>query len=91
MVPWNRLVRFVAEEDDSIHYGDAIVPSREFDVGSPKNISLLKAYAITGNPFATNCAVTDTVLTVKVLLGPLTSDTVPAVRCIGGNYAHHRK
>ncbi len=91
IVPWNRLVRFVAEEDGSVHYGDAIVPSEEFDVGSSKNIPPLKAYAVTGNPFAPDCRVTDIVLTVKELLGPLTSDTVPAVRCIGGNYARHRK
>jgi hypothetical protein len=31
------------------------------------------------------------VVSVKKLLGPLTSETVPAVRCIGGNYLSHRE
>lgn len=87
-VPWSRLIRFEGE-GGQIHFGDAIVPNNDFDVGAPANLPYLKAKLITGNPLSFKCQVTDTV--VKVLLGPLTSSMVPAGRCIGGNYGAHRK
>ena len=90
-VPWSRLIRFVSAEDEQIYYGDAVVPSNDFDIGLPANLSSLKARVITGNPISANCKVTDKVVGVKKLLGPLTPDTVPAVRCIGGNYLTHRE
>ncbi|KAH8799760.1 hypothetical protein F5884DRAFT_686359 [Xylogone sp. PMI_703] len=86
--PWARLIRFISS-DDVVHYGDVIAPSSDFDVGSPSNASSLTARLITGNPFGPDCKVTDTVLPVKKLLGPFTKDTIPAVRCIGGNYGGH--
>ena len=90
-VPWSRLIRFVSTEDGQTYYGDAVVPSNDFDIGLPANLSLLKARVITGKPISADCEVTDKVVSVKKLLGPLTSETVPAVRCIGGNYLTHRE
>lgn len=87
-VPWSRLIRFVGE-DEQIYFGDAIVPDADFDVGAAINLPSLKAKMITGNPLSTDCIVTDKVMKVQKLLGPLTSSMVPAVRCIGGNYAAH--
>ena len=89
-VPWSRLIRFVSAEDDLVHFGDAIASSDNFDIGTPLNASSLKARIIRGNPLKPDCQVTDKIVAVKKLLGPLTSDTVPAVRCIGGNYEGHR-
>jgi hypothetical protein len=90
-VPWSRLIRFVSAEDGQTYYGDAVVPSNDFDIGLPANLPLLQARVITGNPISADCEVTDKVVSVKKLLGPLTSETVPAVRCIGGNYLSHRE
>jgi hypothetical protein len=90
-VPWTRLIRFVADEDGQTHYGDAIVPNNDFDIGLSGNTSSLKARLIEGdNPLdPSSCSLTTTVLTVRKLLGPLTKETVQAVRCIGGNYKSH--
>lgn len=90
-VPWSRLIQFVSEDDGQTYYGDAIVPSDDFDVGLPANLPSLKARVIVGDPLSANCNVTDEVLGVKKLIGPLSSKSVPAVRCIGGNYLSHRK
>jgi hypothetical protein len=57
----------------------------------PENATTFKARLIEGsNPLhPSSCTLTSTVLTVRKLLGPLSKDTVPAVRCIGGNYKSH--
>lgn len=89
-VPWDRLIRFVDAEDNAIHYGDAVVPDEDFDIGLPENLSSLKAKIITGDPLTADCKVTDRVVNVKKLLGPLTYRQVPSVQCIGGNYLSHR-
>jgi hypothetical protein len=87
---WSRLIRFVSAEDGLIYYGDVVVPHVGIDIGKPTNATYLKAKIIRGNPLAAVCEVTDTIVPVKRLLGPFTSDSVPAVRCIGGNYMGHR-
>lgn len=89
-VPWARLVRFVSAEDDETYYGDAVVPSEDFDIGLPENLSSLTAKIVTGDPLKRDCKVTDKVVKVKKLLGPLTYRQVPSVLCIGGNYLSHR-
>lgn len=88
-VPWFRLIRFVAAEDDQIYYGDAVATSPDFDVG--KNVENLTARLVTGNPLSPGCKISEKELTVKKLLGPLTRETCPALRCIGGNYRSHRR
>ena len=90
-VPWKRLIRFERFEDDSICYGDAIVPDEDFDVGLAENLASLSARVITGDPLTPGCKVTDEVVKVKKLLGPLTYDQIPSVLCIGGNYVSHRE
>jgi hypothetical protein len=89
-VPWGRLIRFVSAEDDSICYGDAVVPNADFDIGLPENLSSLQARIITGDPLTADCTVTDKIVRVKRLLGPLTYRQIPSVHCIGGNYLSHR-
>ena len=87
--PWDRLIRFIGP-DGEIHYGEPILPSERADVG--KLEGELTARLVEGkNVFSNDCAVTDKVLQVKKLLGPLTRYDVPTTRCIGLNYAKHSK
>lgn len=90
-VPWTRLIRFEAEEDVNIHYGEPIVSISQLDLGRLEKSQPLKAKKITGNPLDSSCTVTETVLTVRRLLAPLARQDVSAVRCIGGNYRTHCK
>lgn len=88
-VPWGRLIRFVSAEDDQIYFGDCIVPDDDFDIGLPQNLPSLKAKIIAGEPLSSTCIVTDKIVRVKKLLGPMTTKMVPSIRCIGGNYMSH--
>ena len=64
------------------------MPSDQADVG--KLEGKLTARLIEGkNVFSEDCIVTDTIMQVKKLLGPLTRHDVPTTRCIGLNYAKH--
>jgi 2-keto-4-pentenoate hydratase/2-oxohepta-3-ene-1,7-dioic acid hydratase in catechol pathway len=52
----------------------------------------LKAKVIAGDDIYSttgSCKVTDEVVTVKTLLGPLSQSDVPILRCVGLNYAKH--
>ena len=85
MVAWTRLIRFVGE-DGKIYRGEPIVDETA-DIGKTQN---LKAKIIAGdNVFKGN--VTDKVVAVKQLLGPLDGNEVHEVRCVGLNYATHSK
>ncbi|KAH8703388.1 hypothetical protein BGW36DRAFT_393742 [Talaromyces proteolyticus] len=90
-VPWTHLIRFVSEHDDCVYFGDAILPADDYSIGAEDGSGVeLKARLIHGNPFDRDCKVReDSIVKVKQLLGPLTPDTVPAIRCIGLNYADH--
>jgi hypothetical protein len=64
----------------------------DFDLGSTTAETRLKAKVIAGNdPYDTTGAtkVTDEVVTVKQLLGPLAQEDVPILRCVGLNYTKH--
>ncbi|OQV07207.1 hypothetical protein CLAIMM_11673 [Cladophialophora immunda] len=95
-VPWTRLIRFVAS-DDHIYYGDVIADDPDFDVGlaaaaTNNNNHIappVRARVVVGSPLSEDCEVTERVATVKKLLGPFSREDVPAIRCIGGNYAEH--
>lgn len=87
-VPWKRLIRFL-DEDGKTQFGDAVVPSPDFDIGIPENARSLKARIISGDPLSPACKVEDGLVEVKRLLAPLTPAQVPAIRCIGGNYKTH--
>ncbi len=90
-VVWERLIRFVAM-DGRVLRGEPILPSPDFDLGSTTAETRLKAKVIAGNdPYDTTGAtkVTDEVVTVKQLLGPLAQEDVPILRCVGLNYTKH--
>lgn len=90
-VSWSRLIRFVATDGRTLR-GEPILPSPDFDLGQTTEATGLKAKVIQGEDiYDTTGAtkVTDEVVTVKTLLGPLAQSDVPILRCIGLNYATH--
>lgn len=85
---WTRLIRFIAAETSRIHIGQPVDAS--IDVGlAVLEKQGLKAYEISGTALDSNARVTDTVLTVKHLMEPLSRDQVKLVRCLGLNYKEH--
>jgi 2-keto-4-pentenoate hydratase/2-oxohepta-3-ene-1,7-dioic acid hydratase in catechol pathway len=90
-VPWSRLIRFVSD-DGKVHFGDANAPSST-DIGSTEyqKSGKLTAKLIEGDPLSSDCRVLhDKTLPVVKLLGPLSSNMIPSIRCIGLNYKGHR-
>lgn len=92
-VAWERLIRFVADDGRTL-YGEPILPSADFDIGDTDEKTLLRARVLQGQDiYDTTGAtkLTDEIVTVQTLLGPLTPADVPVIRCIGLNYATHSK
>ncbi|KAI1618556.1 hypothetical protein EDD37DRAFT_623111 [Exophiala viscosa] len=92
-VPWTRLIRFVST-DGHVLRGEPILPSEDFDLGNVTESDQLKAKVIKGDdPLDTTgkTVVSDEVVTVKKLLGPLAAAEIPILRCVGLNYAKHIK
>ena len=89
-VAWERLIRFVATDGRTL-YGEPILSSPGFDLGDTTEGTNLKAKVIQGDLYDTTGAtrVTEEVVTVKKLLGPLAQSDVPILRCVGLNYAKH--
>lgn len=88
---WNRLIRFVAT-DGRVLYGEPILGTPDFDLGDTTEETRLQAKVIQGDDlYDTTGAtkVTEEVVTVKTLLGPLAASDVPILRCVGLNYATH--
>jgi hypothetical protein len=89
MVSWSRLIRF-STADGTIHNGEPIVTPETDDIGKLFKSGGLKARIIEGDDvFADDAKVTDKVVDVKTLLGPLTVEQVPIIRCVGLNYMKH--
>lgn len=90
-VAWERLIRFVAEDGRTL-YGEPILPSLDFDLGTTTEHTKLQAKLIQGDDLydtTGKTVVSDEVVTVKKLLGPLAQSDVPILRCVGLNYAKH--
>ncbi|OAL55108.1 hypothetical protein IQ07DRAFT_556292 [Pyrenochaeta sp. DS3sAY3a] len=86
MAAWQRLIRF---EDDSgnVRFGDAIV-SDGADVQGLVQKGTLEAKGFQGSsPF--HLSPTGTTYKVKKLLGVLSPEDVPIIKCIGLNYMKH--
>jgi hypothetical protein len=90
-VAWSRLIRFVAT-DGRILRGEPILPTPDFDLGKTTVETKLKAKVVVGDNIYDDTGetkVSDEVVTVKKLLGPLTRDDVDILRCVGLNYTRH--
>lgn len=91
MPSWKRLIRFEST-DGKVLRGEPILPAADFDVGSTTEETGLKAKVIdvaNNDIFDPATKVTDEEVTVKKLLGPVTTDEVPIIRCIGLNFIKH--
>ncbi|EMG49924.1 cph Caffeoylpyruvate hydrolase [Candida maltosa Xu316] len=86
---WKRLVRFVAQ-DGKIYRGEPILSNSDYDIGK-KFLSgeKVEAKVITGDNIFEDAVVTDEIKEIKTLLGPLSYNEVPIVKCIGLNYIKH--
>lgn len=90
-VVWERLIRFVAT-DGRVLRGEPILPAADFDLGDTSEATKLQARVITGSDLYDTTGktkVTDEIVTVKRLLGPLAQEDTDILRCVGLNYAKH--
>ncbi|CCT67989.1 related to fumarylacetoacetate hydralase [Fusarium fujikuroi] len=90
-VAWQRLIRFVST-DGRLLRGEPILPTPDFDLGDTTEETKLQARVIEGDDLYDTTGVTrvtDEVVTVKTLLGPLVASDVSILRCVGLNYATH--
>lgn len=85
---WTRLIRFVAAETSQVHIGQPVDPT--LDVGlAAWNKQVIRAHEILGSALDPGAQLTNTVLTVRELLSPLSREEVKTVRCLGLNYTDH--
>lgn len=91
---WERLIRFIAT-DGRVLRGELLsCQGTDLDPGRKDQDTPLKARVLSGSDIydvTGNTKLTDEIVTVNKLLGPLTQDEVPIIRCIGLNYATHSK
>lgn len=88
---WSRAIRFVATDGRTL-FGEPILDSPDVDIGRVREGSPLKARVITGSDLYDESGVTqvtEEIVTVKRLLGPLRQQDVPILRCVGLNYMKH--
>jgi hypothetical protein len=90
-VAWTRLNRFVGT-DGKIYRGEPMLPQPDFDLGNTTEATRLRARVILGDDIydtTGRTVVSDQIVTVKTLLGPLVADDSDILRCVGLNYAKH--
>jgi hypothetical protein len=88
---WDRLIRFIATDGRELR-GEPILPSPDFDIGTTVAEGGLRAKVITlanNDIFDPATKVTGEEVTVEKLLGPVTQEEVPIIRCIGLNFIKH--
>lgn len=90
-LPWSRLVRFVST-DGRLLRGEPILPSADFDIGLVSSSTKLTAKVLAGDDLfdvSGKTHLTEEIVTVQKLLGPLAPEDVPNLRCVGLNYKTH--
>lgn len=90
LTAWKRLIRYVSAKDGSIKYGEPIIPSDDTrpDIDALAQKGGLKVKVLAGDS-PLSAKPTGEEDEVKQLLGPLTPEDVPIVRCVGLNYKTH--
>ncbi|KAI1075418.1 fumarylacetoacetate hydrolase [Whalleya microplaca] len=88
---WNRLIRFVAQQDGNEYIGEPI--DENLDIGDALASSEIVSVRVLSGTSALELEAepTSTVLTVQRLLPPLSRAEVGTIRCIGLNYRNHAK
>ena len=90
MADWSRLVRYVNSEG-LVRYGEPILEDgQENSVHELANSGRLEVRICEGNR-ALDASAGSKSEKVSKLLGPLTPEEVPIIRCIGLNYRSHSK
>lgn len=92
-LPWKRLIRFIATDGRTLR-GEPILPTPTTDLGFITESNNLQARVIEGDDIYDTTGktrVTDEIVSVKTILGPLAQADVPILRCVGLNYAKHGK
>jgi len=85
---WTRLIRFVAAETQQVHIGQPVDPNLDVGLAAHQGKGI-KAYEIVGSTLDPAAQLSKTVLTVQLLLSPLSNNEVKIVRCLGLNYSDH--
>jgi hypothetical protein len=89
---WRKLIRFEAD-DGRILRGEPILQnSASIDLGLVSVEDKIQAKILSGEDIydtTGNTHLTDEIVTVAKILGPLTAVEVPILRCVGLNYAKH--
>ena len=88
---WSRLIRFLPAGSATPAYGDPIT-APGVDVADAADAGELDARIIevdASGPLSPSAKVTDEVVRVAKLLGPLGLNDVPDIKCIGLNYRKH--
>ncbi|OAA76126.1 Fumarylacetoacetase, protein [Akanthomyces lecanii RCEF 1005] len=89
---WERLIRFIATDGRVLRGEPLSCQGTDLDPGRKDQDTPLKARVLSGSDIydvTGKTKLTDEIVTVNKLLGPLTQDEVPIIRCIGLNYATH--
>ncbi|KAJ5812303.1 hypothetical protein N7474_008604 [Penicillium riverlandense] len=94
-LPWKRLIRFIATDGRTLR-GEPILPSSTgtTDLGLITESDKLQVHVLEGDDIYDTTGrtrVTDEVVIVRTMLGPLAQEDVPILRCVGLNYAKHIK
>jgi len=85
---WTRLIRFVAVETKRVHIGQPVDSNLDVGLAAAKG-ETIKAYEIVGSALDPGAQVTQQILTIDILLAPLSNDEIKIVRCLGLNYSDH--
>ncbi|KAJ5987650.1 hypothetical protein N7522_011898 [Penicillium canescens] len=93
-LPWIRLIRFEAV-DGRILRGEPVIPeSKQIDLGFVTEADHLQARILVGDDIfdvTGETKLSTEMVLVKKILSPLASSDVPILRCVGLNYAKHRR
>ena len=88
---WDRLIRFTADDQPEVLFGEPVA-SDYTDIGRLADEGKLQAKVIEygkEGPLSHSARVTDKVVSVTKLLGPLDLETCTDIKCIGLNYKKH--
>jgi hypothetical protein len=90
-VSWSRLIRFVPVGGSDVLYGEPVASNYD-DIGAVADAGELQAKVIVvdaSGPLSPSAKVTEEVVRVGKLLGPLDWDNCTDIKCIGLNYKKH--
>jgi hypothetical protein len=88
---WTRLIRFTTSDSTEVYYGEPIADDFS-DLGRLADHGLLSAKIVaidTEGPLSSTARVTDQIVKVSRLLGPLDQSWCTDIKCIGLNYKKH--